>query len=52
MVSRVYLIGAGLGNPDTLTGVAVRALDQSDLIIGAERIIEALEGFGAKKLCL
>lgn len=43
MVSKVYVIGMGMGNPDTLTVGARSVLDRSDLIIGSPRLLEALE---------
>lgn len=42
MVSRVYVIGMGMGNPGTLTLRAWEALAQSDLIIGSKRLLDAL----------
>ena len=44
---KVYLIGVGMGNPDTLTLAARRAIDESCLLIGAPRL---LEGYAGKKL--
>ena len=43
---KVYLIGVGLGNPDTLTLAARRAIEESNLLIGAPRL---LEGYAGKK---
>ena len=43
----VYLIGVGMGNPETLTLAARRAIDASTLLIGAPRL---LEGYAGKKL--
>lgn len=42
---KVYLIGVGLGNPDTLTVAAERAIEESSVLIGAARL---LEGHGDK----
>ncbi len=36
----VYIIGVGLGNPDTMTLQAHRAIAQCDLLIGAKRLLE------------
>lgn len=36
----IYLIGAGMGNPDTLTAAAQKAIDDSRLLIGAERLLK------------
>ena len=44
---KVYLIGVGMGNSDTLTLAARRAIDESCLLIGAPRL---LEGYAGKKL--
>lgn len=52
MVSRVYVIGLGMGNPATLTGEAREALAASELIIGAPRLIEALAWLEVPKLSL
>ena len=38
---QVYLIGIGLGNPDTLTVRAKRLIEQSDCLIGAKRMLES-----------
>lgn len=52
MVHRVYLIGAGMGNPDTLTVAAQRAIESAGLLIGASRLLEPFEDLPAKKLDL
>ena len=52
MVSRVYVIGMGMGNPATLTQEARDALDSSELVIGSARLIEALSDRPARKLAL
>lgn len=52
MVSRVYVIGMGMGNPATLTIAAQEALEKSDLIIGSARLLDALEGYDARKVAL
>ena len=36
----IYLVGVGMGNPDTLTLAAKRAIEGSDLLIGASRLLE------------
>ncbi len=35
----VYIIGVGLGNPDTMTIQAQRAIEQSAVVIGAKRLL-------------
>ncbi len=52
MVSKVYVIGMGMGNPDTLTVAARSALDRSDLIIGSSRLLEALGERDARMVAL
>ena len=52
MVSRVYVIGMGMGNPATLTQEARDALAASELVIGSARLIEALADLSARKLSL
>ena len=37
---KVYLIGVGMGNPDTLTGEARRAIEESRVLLGAPRLLE------------
>ncbi len=37
----VYLIGVGMGNPDTMTMQAKNAIEESQLLIGSERLLEA-----------
>ena len=37
---KVYLIGVGMGNPDTLTVGAKRAIEGSGLLIGGTRLLE------------
>ena len=36
-MKKVYLVGIGMGNPDTLTLGAQRAVEESQLVIGARR---------------
>lgn len=52
MVSKVYVIGMGMGNPQTLTVQAQSALAQCELIIGSYRIISSLVDSPARKVCL
>lgn len=42
---KVYLIGIGMGNPETMTIEAKKALESSDVIIGAKRMVEGLDYF-------
>lgn len=44
MVSKVYIIGCGMGNPDTLTQQARDAIAESQLLIGAARLLETFGG--------
>lgn len=50
MACKVYLIGAGLGNPDMLTARARHAMESADVLIGARRLLEPYKGFPAEKL--
>ncbi len=52
MVRKLYLIGAGLGNVDTLTLRAKTVIDKADLLIGAQRLMEQFEELSAQKLML
>lgn len=48
----VYLIGAGMGNPDLLTGEALEAIQNSDLLLGASRLLEPFQELEMPKLPL
>ena len=37
---KVYLIGTGMGNPDTLTVRALRAIESCPVLVGARRLLE------------
>lgn len=41
---KVYLIGAGMGNPELLTAEAEKAIRSSDLLLGAERLLAMFQG--------
>jgi len=47
---KVYLIGIGMGNPDTLTVGAKRAIEGSGLLIGAKRLLEPFAHIDCEKL--
>lgn len=47
---KVYLIGIGMGNSDTLTLGAERAIRESGLLIGAKRLLEPFQGNDCEKL--
>ena len=36
---KIYLIGVGMGNPDTLTLAARKAIDACPVLIGAPRLL-------------
>ena len=38
---KIYLVGIGMGNPDTITVAGQKAIAQSDCIIGAKRMLAA-----------
>ncbi|WP_303840967.1 precorrin-6y C5,15-methyltransferase (decarboxylating) subunit CbiE [Anaerotruncus colihominis] len=44
----IYLIGAGMGNPELLTGQARAAIGRSRLLIGARRLLEEFAGFAVE----
>lgn len=48
----VYLVGIGLGDPDTLTVEAVKAIERSNLLIGAARMLEPYANRPCEKLAL
>ena len=47
---KVYVIGIGMGNPDTLTVGALRAIEGSGLLIGAKRLLEPFAHMECEKL--
>ena len=48
----VYLVGIGLGDPDTMTVEAQKAIARSDMLIGAARMLEPYAGRDCRKLAL
>ncbi len=46
---QVYLIGIGMGNPETLTLQAARLIEKSDCLIGAKRMVESVGDSDAKR---
>ena len=49
---KVYIVGIGMGNPDTLTVGAKNAIENSDLLIGATRLLESFDYVTCEKLDL
>ena len=49
MACRVYVIGMGMGNPGTLTRDALDALNKSELIVGSQRLLDALDDYDVPK---
>lgn len=43
---KIHIIGLGPGNPGLLTGQALEALKNSQAVIGASRMVEAVRNFG------
>ena len=37
---KVYLIGVGMGNPETMTGAALAAVEACPVLVGAARLLE------------
>ena len=52
MVYKVHVLGMGMGNPNTLTQEALQALQESDLIVGSRRLLDALAAFEVPKVAL
>ena len=51
-MSTCYLIGIGMGNPETLTLGAARRIADCGLLIGAKRMLEAFSDHPGQKLAL
>ena len=49
---KIYVVGIGMGNADTLTVGAKRAIESSDLLIGATRLLESFDYVECEKLDL
>jgi precorrin-6Y C5,15-methyltransferase (decarboxylating) len=49
---KVYLVGVGMGNPDTLTLGAKRAVEESELLIGAPRLLAPFADLPSEKKAL
>ena len=47
---KVFVIGMGMGNADTLTVGAKRAIEESDVLIGAQRLLEPFEDLPCEKV--
>ena len=52
MDSKVYLVGVGMGDMQTLTLAGKQAIESSDLIIGARRLLEPFMDLPAEKRAL
>lgn len=50
--TKVYLVGVGMGNVDTLTGAGLRAIESADLLIGAPRLLEPFDYVECQRLPL
>ncbi len=50
MSGKLTLIGIGMGNPDTLTIAAKRAVEEAEVLIGAARLLEAFSGLSAERI--
>ena len=44
-MKKIYLVGIGMGNSETLTEQGLLAIERSDLLIGAERMVESFPNF-------
>lgn len=47
----VYIIGIGMDGAKTLTAEALSAIEKSDILIGAERMLEPFKAFGKPCFC-
>lgn len=47
---KVFVIGVGMGNLDTLTVGAKRAIEESEVLIGAERLLEPFDQLPCEKV--
>lgn len=47
---QIYIIGIGLGNPDTMTIEAYKHIQRAELVIGARRMVESADTAG-KDIC-
>ena len=52
MVSKVFIVGCGMGNPAMLTQAARDAIAESALLVGAPRLLESFGGTGAEEVPL
>lgn len=48
---KIYIVGTGVNGSSTLTAYAVRAIEQAEVIIGAERMISPYRDSGKKVIC-
>ena len=48
-MKKVFLIGVGLGNPDTLTAKAKSTIESCDFLIGSKRLLTAFSGLSGEK---
>ena len=51
-MKKVYLVGVGMGNPSTLTLGAQQAVAESQLAIGAQRLVDAFPEFAGERRVL
>lgn len=49
MIQQVSIIGIGMGNPEMLTGQARKAIDESECVIGAKRMLGAIDDFDGER---
>ncbi len=43
MKRNITIVGIGMGNPETMTLQAIHAVEQSDLLIGAQRMLDSFQ---------
>lgn len=50
-MKKIYLVGIGMGNIDTLTEMGRRVIEASELLIGAERMVNAFPAYQGDVCC-
>lgn len=47
-MKKVYIIGIGMGNPETMTAGALQTIRRCDAVVGARRMVESVGGAGSR----
>lgn len=51
MKRNITIVGIGMGNPETMTLQAIHAVEQSDLLIGAQRMLDSFQDMQKPTFC-